>query len=1088
MATESSPRKSVVKLFDSNDSFLLLPMNHPTLTMKSFCRSALLLCACLLTAATALAQSTQVPAPTGQVNDFAGVIDAATKTRLETTLQNLKTRTSVNFLIATVDSTGAQDISPFSRQLAKDWNVILSYKNEKTVLLVISVASKSSIVQMTRGAQAELPDNILGELAYRMRTPLDAGKFTEALESGVQYFLGTLAKKTGVTQEELEKGTVAETPGEATGTETKQTTRPRVVKEAKNEEVAKEETPKPEPSPTPTVENSQAEVTTPTENNEPKPETTPKVAKNTKPTKSTPPTKKPATTASQTTTAPKKSTEEQDADESEDVELTLTLPLAKRAAALKTFLETHPDSKSRGRAKELLISTHAGLGDQQLKDGNTAAGVEQLLAAIDEADATTTDSLYFGVVSQIPTNLYMRGEKAAAFQAARNVETKFGTDPKRLLTLAAFYLGIERSDETLRLAQAAVTLAPDLAEAHRLLALGLHISLRLEEAAAEYKRTLELDPNSKASRGSMADLLRANGKDEEALAYYEEQLKVDPKDKAAKAGQVIALLELGKTTEANAAIEAALAAEPRNLPLLTGVAYWQVVHHNYEKAFDFARSAVTVEPRYTWAQIALARSLVGLKRPIEAERAMRYAQQFGKFPTLDYELANVLAATGLYDEVVEVLRRSFWINEGEIETKLAGSVLTRKPDFIELLATERKASLFQSTPPDTPASAQVMKGLLNFDAALANDKPDEKFAVATLQDFIAGNDNMRTFRLLYAANRLIRSGVAYQTALELLEEAKKLSDTALTVPKATIAVQAEEFRQLRARAISAGNVPDVADAPDSVLANILKGRIEDLSGWALFNQEKYEDALPHLKRAAEILPEGTPSWRSALWHYGAALDQAGQSKEALEYYIKSYNQGEKEPVRRTIIENLYRKINGNVYGLDERIGAATLSPQSAGASAINDKPTTTETSTPLPVTTEATTKPAEQIPATPVQTEPVATPTPQSTPASTGMTQEEAFKAASTQSRLRVKISGRILDADKNPMGNVVVVLISPAGSVISSTTDSDGNYNFTVAPSQKTYRLIPSKDGFSFSPIDKAFNMLIENQNDVDFVGTRTP
>ncbi len=31
-----------------------------------------------------------------------------------------------------------------------------------------------------------------------------------------------------------------------------------------------------------------------------------------------------------------------------------------------------------------------------------------------------------------------------------------------------------------------------------------------------------------------------------------------------------------------------------------------------------------------------------------------------------------------------------------------------------------------------------------------------------------------------------------------------------------------------------------------------KGRIEDLQGWALFNQEKYPEAIAHLKQAAEF--------------------------------------------------------------------------------------------------------------------------------------------------------------------------------------------------------------------------------------------
>jgi hypothetical protein len=68
----------------------------------------------------------------------------------------------------------------------------------------------------------------------------------------------------------------------------------------------------------------------------------------------------------------------------------------------------------------------------------------------------------------------------------------------------------------------------------------------------------------------------------------------------------------------------------------------------------------------------------------------------------------------------------------------------------------------------------------------------------------------------------------------------------------------------------------------------------------------------------------------------------------------------------------------------------------------------------------------------------------------------------------------------------VTVVLISPSGSVISTTTDADGKYSFTAAPSQKTYRVIPSKDGYSFTPLDRTFAALIEDQRQVDFVASR--
>ncbi len=558
-----------------------------------------------------LAQTGKLPKPESYVSDFAGVIDTQTKTRLENILQKLKEKSNVELYVATVDTTGAQEISLFSQQLAREWNIGAKTSRTKSLLLVISAASKTSFTQFSRTAQTSLPEGVLGEMAYRMQSPLSEGRFAEAVDNGVRVFVTGLAEKVGFNAAELEETPPASNSAEATSdtgqtvlasAKSTPTTRPRVVSESSKpkpeatpEATPPTEPPRTEPNPTETPAEpapSESPKNEPTPAESPKTEPTPSESPKTE-TSNTGRRKASATAKVNTPVKTKTAAEiaEEEADESEEVELTLTLPLAKRAVKLKEFLDTHPESKSRGRATELLISTHAALGDQRLKNGDIAGGTEQLLRAIDEADTSISDQLFTGVISQIPNNLYLRGERAAAFKAAQNVETKFGIDPKRLISVAGFYLGIEHASELIRVTEAAIKLAPDLAEAHRLLAVGLHISLRLDDAIAEYKRTLELDPASKVSRGSLADLYRASGKAEEALALYNEQLAADPKDKAALAGKVISLFELGRQNEANAALEAALTDEPRNLPFLAGAAYWLVAHDNNEKAFELARKA-----------------------------------------------------------------------------------------------------------------------------------------------------------------------------------------------------------------------------------------------------------------------------------------------------------------------------------------------------------------------------------------------------------------------------------------------------------------------------------------------------------------
>src|SRR5262249_42701727 len=158
---------------------------------------------------------------------------------------------------------------------------------------------------------------------------------------------------------------------------------------------------------------------------------------------------------------------------------------------------------------------------------------------------------------------------------------------------------------------------------------------------------------------------------------------------------------------------------------------------------------------------------------------------------------------------------------------LAGTVRSSESGFIELLAPERRASIYQPTSADNATNAKQLKALLAFSTALAQEKVNESAAVDAAKEFAAGTDSMRTFRQMYAANRLLRNGIGVTTALELIAEARKNTDEALKVTALTLAIQAEEFRDLRASAISSGNVPDVAVAPAEVLAHLFKGRLED---------------------------------------------------------------------------------------------------------------------------------------------------------------------------------------------------------------------------------------------------------------------
>lgn len=669
----------------------------------------------------------------------------------------------------------------------------------------------------------------------------------------------------------------------------------------------------------------------------------------------------------------------------------LKLDAEVRVERLKAFVKANPDSPQTLRAQELLTSARAALGDERLRVGDRAAAVELFRAAVTEAPAEMSDKLFAEVVSQLPANLYVLGERDAGLELARAVEERAAGSAPRLLSVATFYLGIEQPEEAARIAQAAITLKPDLAAAHQALGMAHRYSLKLDEAAAEFARAAELDPKSAPARRVLAELRRATGKPEEAAAIYKELLAADPSDANARGGMVLSLFDAGQREEAERELQSALTGEAKDLPLLVGASYWYAAHGEGARALELAEKAVAFEPRFrwAWARVAQGRALLALKRPLEAERAFRAAHKAGNFATLDYELAAALVSAGLYDEAAEQLARSFTLREGRIETRLAGRVVSSAADFNELLAPERRASLSQFTGAATAEEARTLKALLALRQATAEGSADARAAAEAARDFGAGDDEMRTYRNIYAANRLELTGSSSVEALARAEAAIGGVEPALGVAHAPVALFADtqELREIRRQVIEQDAPLNMFAVERDMLSRVLRGRIEGLAGWALYNQGQTAEAAVRLRRAVSVLPEGSAWWRTAEWRLGTALEASGSARDALAAYVTSYR-ALPDPLRLPAIEALYRKLNnGSLDGLDKLLGthatAAAARPAPQPSPTTNDAaPATTGASIPdttVPSTTAAT-APSTTTTTTPSTT---ITPAPEPTPAAT---------------------------------------------------------------------------------------------------------
>ena len=204
--------------------------------------SAVLAVVCVAQVFVSASAQDKLPAPSGNVNDFAEVVDPATKQRLDTVLQSLKTRTDVDLVIAVVKTAGSADMYDYSLRIANEWQVGTRTSPRKTLLMVIAADTGQFFTQFSRAAQTTLPDGLVGEMGRRMRPKFEARDFSGGLVTGVQAFVNGLGEQHNFTFAQLDvpAGDVAVAQ-----------TRPRTV-----ESPSPADTPAPQPSESPLRKSS----------------------------------------------------------------------------------------------------------------------------------------------------------------------------------------------------------------------------------------------------------------------------------------------------------------------------------------------------------------------------------------------------------------------------------------------------------------------------------------------------------------------------------------------------------------------------------------------------------------------------------------------------------------------------------------------------------------------------------------------------------------------------------------------------------------------------------------------------------------
>lgn len=114
-----------------------------------------------------------LPAPTGMVNDYAGVLDAGVKQQLEQKLRNFRDTTNpqVEIGVAIVKTTGERDIFDYSLAVARGWGLGSKEDNNPSALLFIAVDDRKYFTQISRDLEPDLPDGVAGSIQRQYLVP-----------------------------------------------------------------------------------------------------------------------------------------------------------------------------------------------------------------------------------------------------------------------------------------------------------------------------------------------------------------------------------------------------------------------------------------------------------------------------------------------------------------------------------------------------------------------------------------------------------------------------------------------------------------------------------------------------------------------------------------------------------------------------------------------------------------------------------------------------------------------------------------------------------------------------------------------------
>jgi uncharacterized protein len=172
------------------------PVQFPR--MRWLAKVSAIFCVVLVSAVCIFAEPIASLKPTNYVNDFAGVLDAATQSRLNDLCQQVDQKAHAQIAVVTVKSLDGQDVVSYAVALYQKWGIGAKGK-DRGVLILLATQDRKYWTTVGYGLEPILPDGKVGGFGREIVPVLRSGDYAGAVTLLTARVAAVIAQDAGVT-------------------------------------------------------------------------------------------------------------------------------------------------------------------------------------------------------------------------------------------------------------------------------------------------------------------------------------------------------------------------------------------------------------------------------------------------------------------------------------------------------------------------------------------------------------------------------------------------------------------------------------------------------------------------------------------------------------------------------------------------------------------------------------------------------------------------------------------------------------------------------------------------------------------------